>query len=137
MEGKAVPCRILIADDHALLREEMRAMLASEPDMEVVGDAENGEDALAMCRMLHPDLILMDVSMPKMGGFEATRAIKEKYSETAILILTAHEDQVYLQEGLRAGAVGCITKGTLSEQLVDTVRRTSKMALRQNRESRG
>ena len=124
MEGKAVPCRILIADDHALIREEMRAMLASEPDLEVVGDAENGEEALAMCRKLRPNLVLMDVSMPKMGGFEATRAIKERYSRTAVLIVTAHAGQDYLREGLRAGAVGCILKGTPKEQLVYAVRKT-------------
>ncbi len=124
MEIKASPCRILIADDHALVREEMRAMLASEPDLEVVGAAENGEEALAMCRKLHPNLVLMDVSMPKMGGFEATRAIKARYSRTAVLIVTAHEGQDYLQEGIKAGAVGCILKGAPKEQLVDAVRRT-------------
>ncbi len=124
MKIKASPCRILIADDHALVREEMRAMLASEPDLEVVGAAENGEEALAMCRKLHPNLVLMDVSMPKMGGFEATRAIKARYSRTAVLIVTAHEGQDYLQEGIKAGAVGCILKGAPKEQLVDAVRRT-------------
>ena len=124
MGARASPCRILIADDHALVREELRAMLASEPGLEVVGDAENGEEALAMCRELHPNLVLMDVSMPKMGGFEATRAIKERYSKTAVLIVTAHEGQDYLREGIRAGAVGCILKGAPKEQLVDAVRRT-------------
>jgi two-component system, NarL family, response regulator DegU len=124
MGYKASPCRILIADDHALVREEMRAMLASEPDLEVVGDAENGEEALAMCCRLHPNLVLMDVSMPRMGGFEATRAIKERYSGTAVLIVTAHQGQDYLQEGTRAGAVGVISKGAPKEQLVNAVRST-------------
>jgi DNA-binding NarL/FixJ family response regulator len=124
MESNASPCRILIADDHDLVREEMRAMLASEPDLEVVGDAENGEEALAMCHKLRPHLVLMDVSMPKMGGFEATRMIKERYSGTAVLIVTAHQGQAYLQEGTRAGAVGVILKGTPKEQLVNVVRRT-------------
>ena len=124
MAHKASSRRILIADDHAALREELRTMLASEPDLEVVGDAENGEEALAMCHSLHPNLVLMDVSMPRMGGFEATRAIKERYSGTAVLIVTAHEGEDYLREGLRAGAVGCIVKGTPREQLVDTVRKT-------------
>ena len=124
MESKVSPRRILIADDHALIREEIRAMLASEPDLEVVGDAEDGEEALAMCQRLRPHLVLMDVSMPRMGGFEATRAIKERYSRTAVLIVTAHQGQDYLQEGIRAGAVGCIIKGAPKEQLVDAVRRT-------------
>ncbi len=124
MESNASPCSILIADVHDLVREEMRAMLASEPDLEVVGDAENGEEALAMCHKLRPHLVLMDVSMPKMGGFEATRGIKERYSKTAVLIVTAHQGQNYLQEGLSAGAVGCILKGAPKEQLVDAVRRT-------------
>ena len=124
MESKVSPRRILIADDHALIREEIRAMLASEPDLEVVGDAEDGEEALAMCQRLRPHLVLMDVSMPRMGGFEATRAIKERYSRTAVLIVTAHQGHDYLQEGIRAGAVGYITKGAPKEQLVDAVRRT-------------
>ncbi len=124
MESKVPPRRILIADDHALVREEIRAMLASEPDLEVVGDAEDGKEALAMCQRLRPHLVLMDVSMPRMGGFEATRAIKERYSRTAVLIVTAHQGQDYLQEGIRAGAVGYITKGAPKEQLIDTVRRT-------------
>ena len=124
MESKVSPRRILIADDHALIREEIRAMLASEPDLEVVGDAEDGEEALAMCQRLRPHLVLMDVSMPRMGGFEATRAIKERYYKTAVLIVTAHEGQDYLREGIRAGAVGCILKGAPKEQLVDAVRRT-------------
>ena len=124
MRNKASPYRILIADDHTLVREEIRVMLTSEPDLEVVGDADNGEEALAMCQKLRPHLVLMDVSMPKMGGYEATRIIKERYSKTAVLIVTAHQGQDYLREGIRAGAVGYILKGAPKEQLVNAIKQT-------------
>jgi DNA-binding NarL/FixJ family response regulator len=90
-EGSSPPKRLLIADDHALVREGMRAMLASEQNLEVVGEAENGREALELCRELRPDLILMDVRMPEMDGLAATREIKGEYPETKILILTTHE----------------------------------------------
>ncbi len=110
MASKASPFRILIADDHALIREEMRAMLASEPDLEVVGDAENGEEALAMCQKLRPNLVLMDVSMPKMDGLEATRTIKREHPHAVVLMVTASEEPSHLAEALKAGAAGYVLK---------------------------
>lgn len=108
MNKEASPprARLLIADDHALVREGMRAMLASEQNLEVVGEAENGQEALELCRELRPDLILMDVRMPEMDGLAATREIKGKYPETKILILTTHESPEYLMDAVRAGAAG-------------------------------
>jgi YesN/AraC family two-component response regulator len=77
MRTEGVPARLLIADDHALAREGMRSMLANEPDLQIVGEARDGEEALNLCRRFRPELVLMDVRMPKMDGLEATRAIKE------------------------------------------------------------
>lgn len=122
-EGLSSPKRLLIADDHALVREGMRAMLASEQNLEVVGEAENGREALELCRELRPDLILMDVRMPEMDGLAATRKIKGEYPETRILILTTHESPEYLMDAIRAGAAGYVLKDSTKQRLLDAVRR--------------
>ncbi len=122
-EGSSSPKRLLIADDHALVREGMRAMLASEQNLEVVGEAENGREALELCRELRPDLILMDVRMPEMDGLAATWEIKGEYPETRILILTTHESPEYLMDAIRAGAAGYVLKDATKQRLLDAVRR--------------
>jgi DNA-binding NarL/FixJ family response regulator len=122
-EGSSSPKRLLIADDHALVREGMRAMLASEQNLEVVGEAENGREALQLCRELRPDLILMDVRMPEMDGLAATQEIKGEYPETRILILTTHESPEYLMDAIRAGASGYVLKDSTKQRLLDAVRR--------------
>jgi two-component system, NarL family, response regulator LiaR len=116
--------RLLIADDHDLAREGMRAVLAGEPDLEVVGEAHDGKKALEMCRRLRPDLVLMDVRMPRMDGLEATRAIKEELPETSVVMVTMHENPDYLLEAVKAGAAGYILKNATGDRLVDAVRRT-------------
>jgi DNA-binding NarL/FixJ family response regulator len=120
-EASPPRARLLIADDHALVREGMRAMLASEQNLEVIGEAENGQEALELCRELRPDLILMDVRMPEMDGLAATREIKGKYPETRILILTTHESPEYLMDAIRAGAAGYILKDASKQGLLDAV----------------
>jgi DNA-binding NarL/FixJ family response regulator len=120
----STPARLLIADDHALLRSGMRAMLETEPDFEVVAEAENGREAVELCRELLPDLVLMDLSMPEMGGIEATRAIKEELPRTGVLVLTAHADEEMLLDAIRAGAAGYVLKGVGPEELVGVVRAT-------------
>jgi DNA-binding NarL/FixJ family response regulator len=115
--------RLLIADDHALVREGMRAMLASEPNLEVVGEAENGREALELCRELRPDLILMDVRMPEMDGMAATRVIKGEYPSTSVLIVTTHESPEYLMDAIRAGAAGYVLKDSTKQQLLNAVHR--------------
>ena len=117
------PARLLIADDHPLLREGIRAMLSGEPDLEVIGEAQNGLEALEMCRTLRPDLILMDVRMPQMDGLEATRIIKEECPKTSILMLTVYEDPDYLWEAIRAGAAGYALKTSAAQELLEAVRR--------------
>src|SRR5215208_5600164 len=123
MRTEGVPARLLIADDHALAREGMRSMLASEPDLQIVGEAKDGEEALELCRRFRPELVLMDVRMPKMDGLEATRAIKEVSPQTAILMVSTYESQEYLVEAIKAGAAGYVLKEATKGQLLSTVRR--------------
>jgi DNA-binding NarL/FixJ family response regulator len=116
------PARLIIADDHALLRSGLRSMLYGEPDLEVVGEAADGAEALELCRRLEPDLVLMDVRMPKMDGLAATRAIKEEFPRTSVVMVTMQEDPDYLFEAVLAGAAGYVLKGVPPEQLTDAVR---------------
>jgi NarL family two-component system response regulator LiaR len=122
MRTEGVPARLLIADDHALAREGMRSMLANEPDLQIVGEAKDGEEALNLCRRFRPELILMDVRMPKMDGLEATRAIKEVSPQTAILMVSTYESQEYLVEAIKAGAAGYVLKEATKGQLLSTLR---------------
>ena len=115
--------RLVIADDHPLAREGMRAMLASEPDLEIVGEAEDGQEALGLCRRLRPDLVLMDVRMPKMDGLEATREIKRELPRTIVLMVTSHENPDYLLEALKAGAGGYVLKEVSQRRMTEEIRR--------------
>lgn len=114
---------VLVVDDHALVREGMRAMLANEPGLEVVGEAGDGRMAVEMCRSLGPELVLMDVRMPGMDGLAATREIKAKRPSTAVLLVTAYESQDYLLDAIRAGAAGYVLKDATRQQLVNSMRR--------------
>ena len=116
--------RILITDDHALVREGLRTMLSGEEGLRVVGEAHDGQQALSMCRELHPDLVLMDVRMPKMDGLEATRRIKAEMPKTSVVMVTMHESPDYLLEAVRAGAAGYVLKDASGERLLGAVRRT-------------
>ncbi len=122
-EASPTPAQVLIADDHSLVREGMRAMLAREPGLEVVGEAENGLQALEMCRELRPDLVLMDVRMPKLDGMAATQTIKEEYPSISVLIVTTHQSPEYLMDAIRAGAAGYVLKDSTKQELLDAVRR--------------
>jgi two-component system, NarL family, response regulator LiaR len=122
--GESPPARLLIADDHALMREGTRTVLARAPDLEVVGEAENGREAVDLSRKLRPDLVLMDVSMPGMDGISATRAIKAESPKIGVLVLTAHDDHDLLLDAIRAGAAGYVLKGVGPADLVGAVRAT-------------
>jgi len=117
------PARLLIADDHDLVREGLRTMLAKEAALEVVGEAEDGRQAVQMCRTLRPDLVLMDVRMPGMDGLAATRAIKSESPRVSILMVTTHAEAEYLLEAVEAGAAGYVLKDSTKRELVDAVRK--------------
>ncbi|HET7270016.1 MAG TPA: response regulator transcription factor [Rubrobacter sp.] len=118
-----MPSRVLIADDHALFRAGIRVILSSRPDIEVVGEAADGEEAVALCRKMHPDLVMMDLTMPKLDGIAATRAIKAEFPRTSVLILTAYADEDLLMEAVRAGAAGYVIKDSVGPiELLDAVR---------------
>ena len=114
--------RILIADDHGVLRAGLRALLSAEPELEVVDEASNGNEALSLAGKLQPDLILLDISMPDLGGIEVTRRLKEMLPDVRVLILTVHEDEGLLQEAIQAGASGYIVKRAVESELVDAIR---------------
>ncbi len=115
--------RLLIAEDHALVRDGLRAMLENEDDLEVAGEAENGLEALEACRSLKPDLVLMDVRMPEMDGLEATRAIKAAHPRISVLMVTTHREPDYLMEAVRAGAAGYVLKESTKRELLGAVRK--------------
>ena len=116
------PARLLIVDDHALMRESTQAMLAGEPDLEVVGLAVNGQHALELCRQLRPDVVLMDVRMPEMDGLTATREIKKEMPAISVLMLSAYESEDYRREAASVGATGYILKDAERHQLLEAVR---------------
>ena len=111
--------RIMLVDDHALFRSGMASLLASRPDMEVVGEAETGEEAVRLAEELMPDLILMDINMPGGGGMEATRIIKEQMPYVKIVVLTASDENDLLFEAVKAGAQGYLLKHLDPEQFLE------------------
>jgi DNA-binding NarL/FixJ family response regulator len=121
---EATAARILIADDHALVREGLRTMLSGEGGIEVIAEANDGRQALDICRDLKPDLVLMDVRMPVMDGLEATRKIKQEMPKTSVMMVSMHENPDYLFEAVKAGAAGYVLKDASGERLLSAVRRT-------------
>ena len=115
------PARLIIVDDHNLTRAGLRETLHDEPSIEVVGEASNGRQALALCAQMQPDLVLMDVRMPEMDGLKATRAIKRNHPEISILMLSIHDNPDYLLEALKAGAAGYVLKEADGDELISAV----------------
>jgi two-component system response regulator NreC len=113
--------RILIADDHGVVRAGLRALLNAEPDLEVVGEATSGQEALRLAGELRPDMVLLDISMPDPDGLEVTRRLKELLPDVLVLILTVHEDGGLLQGAIRAGAAGYIIKQAVDSELINAV----------------
>ncbi len=116
-----MPTKILIADDHGVLRAGLRALLSGADNLQVIGEAADGEEALRLSVELRPDIVLMDVSMPVTGGIEATRRMKEIAPDVKVLILTVHEDKELLREAIRVGACGYINKRAAESELIDAI----------------
>jgi DNA-binding NarL/FixJ family response regulator len=114
--------RIVIAEDHKILREGLRALLGGEQDLEVIGEAEDGIEAIRCVETLGPDLVLMDLSMPKMNGISAIKEISRRFPETKMLVLTVHASEDYLMETLRSGAHGYCLKDASHAELMGAIR---------------
>jgi DNA-binding NarL/FixJ family response regulator len=114
--------RILLADDHRILREGLRSLLAQQPDITVVGEASDGNEAVELARQLRPDLVIMDVVMPGIDGVVATRQIRVECPETRVIALSMHADRRFVSEMVRAGALGYLVKDSAFEELNQAVR---------------
>jgi two-component system response regulator NreC len=114
--------RILIADDNQLVRRGIAGLLAQENDLEVCGEAADSGEAIAKASNLHPDLVLLDVSMPGANGLETTRVLKQEFPQTQILIITQHDPKQVLPRSLELGASGCVDKARLGMDLVPAIR---------------
>lgn len=117
---------ILLADDHLIVREGLRALIESSGTATVIGEAGNGADAVRMVGELHPDLVIMDLTMPIMNGIDATREITKKYPGTRVLVLSMESDRFFVVEVLRAGATGYILKDTAFAELTDAINTVAK-----------
>jgi DNA-binding NarL/FixJ family response regulator len=120
--GSPSKARLLVVDDQSFMRVAINAILARDSSLEVVGEAQDGQEATRRCRELRPDLVLMDVSMPGMDGIEATRRLKAEFPETSVLILTVHADHRLLMDAVKAGAAGYVLKGEHPDHVLDAVR---------------
>jgi two-component system, NarL family, response regulator NreC len=118
--------RILLADDHALVRQGFRMILAAQPDMEIIGEAGNGREAVELAEKLQPDVVVMDVTMPELNGIEATRRLATASPRTRVLALSMHKDSVYVREILRSGARGYLLKDCDDSDLIAAVRSVAK-----------
>jgi len=114
--------RVLVVDDHAILRDGIRSLLESQEDIDVVGEAGDGAEALEYVSKLLPDIVLMDISMPKTNGLEATRLIKESYPQVRVLILTQHDNREYIAPALGAGASGYVLKRSGRREMLNAIR---------------
>lgn len=114
--------RVLLAEDHVVVRESIKQLLSREPDLEVVGEAGDGEQAVQMVNRLNPDVLVLDVAMPKVNGIEATKRIKQSKPSTAILILTAYDYDQYIFALLEAGAAGYLLKDVSGQELISAIK---------------
>src|SRR5579871_1076559 len=122
MNGAEKPIRVLIVDDHPLLREGIVALISAEPDMQLAAEAGTGREALAQFKLQRPDVTLMDLQMPDMGGIEAIIAIRSEFPDARIIVLTTYAGDVQVLRALKAGARGYMLKGDVHTDLLETIR---------------
>jgi DNA-binding NarL/FixJ family response regulator len=120
------PIRVVIADDHAILREGMKVLLQGQSDVVVVGEAEDGRQAVQRCQELRPDVVLMDIAMPGLGGYEATLEIRRLLPNIRVLVLTQYDNKEYVLRFLRAGAAGYMVKKAVATELVSAIRAVAR-----------
>src|SRR5210317_1475662 len=114
--------KIVLAEDHTILREGLKALLSSNPQFDIIGEAADGREAVRCVEKLGPDMLLMDLSMPRMSGMEAIREIKKRYPETKIIALTVHKTEEYLLSTLQAGADGFVLKDATHGELITAIK---------------
>lgn len=124
MEGtkEVIKTQVVLADDHQLFREGVKRIIELESDMEVVAECSDGDEVLDVCRDMQPDIVLMDINMPRVNGVEATQHVREVCPETRVIILSIHDDEAYVYETLRTGACGYLLKDMEAEDLIEAVR---------------
>ena len=120
MDGKKIG--VLLADDHLMVRTGLRMIIDAQPDMKVVGEAKNGLEAIQMAEQVHPDVVVMDISMPSLGGLEATRRIKRQMDDAQVLMLTMHDNEQFFFQAIQAGASGYVTKTAPEWELLTAIR---------------
>ncbi len=118
--------KVLLADDHTVVRQGLKALLGAEPDIEIVGEAENGRQSIQMAKELQPDVIVMDIAMPSLNGLEATRQITRAQPKTKVIILSSYSDDEYVQQLTEAGAAGYLVKQTAANELLKAIREAQR-----------
>jgi NarL family two-component system response regulator LiaR len=121
---KVGPIKVMIVDDHSMVRRGLTAFLKNEPDLEIIGEARDGREAIQNCERIQPDVILMDLIMPDLGGVATTRMILQRWPEIRVLALTSFQEKELVQEALQAGATGYLLKNVSGEELADAIRAT-------------
>lgn len=126
---KTPKLRILLADDHKIVRDGLRLLIDGQPDMHVVGEAADGDEALLQARALKPDIVIMDLSMPRVNGLQATAQLKAEFPQLKVVALTAHEDESYLNQLCKAGAAGFVLKRSAGDELIRAIDAVAKGGL--------
>ena len=116
------PIRVLIVDDHAMVRKGLLAILKNKPELELVGEARDGREAIECCEQLKPDVVLMDLVMPELGGVAATRAIHQRWPQVQVIALTSFQEKELVQDALQAGAIGYLLKNVSGDELAEAIR---------------
>jgi len=120
--GETGPIRVLIVDDHSMVRTGLATFIRVQPDLQLVGEARDGQAALRLCDQLEPDVILMDLVMPRMDGVAATRAIRERWPQVQVIALTSFQEKELVQDALQAGAISYLLKDVSTDELADAIR---------------
>jgi NarL family two-component system response regulator LiaR len=120
--NKSAPIRVLIVDDHSMVRAGLATFIRVKADLDLVGEGRNGQDALRLCEQLQPDVVLMDLVMPRMDGLEATRAIRERWPHIQIIALTSFKEKERVHKALQAGAIGYLLKDVSADELAEAIR---------------